>query len=55
MDMAKMGRPKKRKSEKRDNYVLVSLNRADYSALKREAKEKGTSMAAILVARWKGE
>jgi ribosomal protein S10 len=52
---AKMGRPKKKPADMHEKQVNIRLTSAEHRRLKKEAKEIGKSMGAILADPWRAK
>jgi len=49
----RMGRPPKKASEKYSRTVCVKVTQAEYRALRAEAKRRGVTLSALLLAPWR--
>jgi len=49
----RMGRPPKRASEKYSKTVCMKVTKAEYAALKAEARKRGVTVSALLLGPWR--
>ena len=53
MDMAKMGRPRKKASEKHSRKILLAVTPKEWRTIRADAKKAGLTVTGLLLKPWR--